>query len=57
MILKAYSVSKQRRGAQNEIIDSLFNLFYEQLWSKMVVYGFIDNIYSFVKKVLKEYFG
>lgn len=56
-MLKAYSVSKQRRGAQNEIIDSLFNLFYEQLWSKMVVYGFIDNIYSFVKKVLKEYFG
>lgn len=46
---KAYSVSKQRRGDQNGNIDSLYNLFHEQLWSKMVVYGFIDNRYSFVK--------
>lgn len=32
------------------------NLFYEQLWSKMVVYGFIDNRYLILDKVLKEYF-
>lgn len=32
------------------------NLFYEQLWSKMVVYGFIYNRYLILDKVLKEYF-
>lgn len=35
--------------------DVLGVFFIDQVWNKLVFYNFIDNIYSFVKRVMEKY--